>query len=162
MSLGQASGLLGTKEKIQQSFRIKEEADKALEKLPDDASTHFLLGKWCLGVCNLGCASPPSPQPPAAGAASRAAALPALSAGPSLAVRDRLLLTRAWGHAGVERKAASAFFATPPESSYEEALGYMLNAAKHRDDWIRAAQQVGECYAKLNVRPNQPHRFSSE
>ena len=52
----------------------------------------------------------------------------------------------------MERKAASAFFATPPESSYEEALGYMLNAAKHRDDWIRAAQQVGECYAKLNVR----------
>jgi len=70
VSLGQASGLLGTKEKIQQSFRIKEEADKALEKLPDDASTHFLLGKWCLGVCNLGCAPPPSPQPPAAGAAS--------------------------------------------------------------------------------------------
>ena len=61
----------------------------------------------------------------------------------------------------MERKAASAFFATPPESSYEEALGYMLNAAKHRDDWIRAAQQVGECYAKLNVRQNQPHRFSS-
>ena len=53
MSLGQASGLLGTKEKIQQSFRIKEEADKALEKLPEDAATHFLLGKWCLGVCSL-------------------------------------------------------------------------------------------------------------
>ena len=56
----------------------------------------------------------------------------------------------------MERKAASAFFATPPESSYEEALGYMLNAAKHRDDWIRAAQQVGECYAKLNVRQTKP------
>ena len=60
VSLGQASGLLGTKEKIQQSFRIKEEADKALEKLPDDAATHFLLGKWCLGVCSLGCAPPPA------------------------------------------------------------------------------------------------------
>ena len=65
MSLGQASGLLGTKEKIQQSFRIKEEADKALEKLPEDAATHFLLGKWCLGVCSLGCAPPSCPQPPA-------------------------------------------------------------------------------------------------
>ena len=82
VSLGQASGLLGTKEKIQQSFRIKEEADKALEKLPEDAATHFLLGKWCLGVCSLGCAPPPSPQPPAAGAAPRAATLPALSAAP--------------------------------------------------------------------------------
>ena len=82
MSLGQASGLLGTKEKIQQSFRIKEEADKALEKLPEDAATHFLLGKWCLGVCSLGCAPPPSPHPPAAGAAPRAATQPALSAAP--------------------------------------------------------------------------------
>ena len=84
VSLGQASGLLGTKEKIQQSFRIKEEADKALEKLPEDAATHFLLGKWCLGVCSLGCTPPSCPATP------RAATQPALSAAP-LAVRDRLL-----------------------------------------------------------------------
>ena len=60
----------------------------------------------------------------------------------------------------MERKAASAFFATPPESSYEEALGYMLNAAKHREGWIRAAQMVGECYAKLNVRQTSRTDFS--
>ena len=86
MSLGQASGLLGTKEKIQQSFRIKEEADKALEKLPEDAATHFLLGKWCLGVCSLGCAPPSCPPTPRAAAqlslSLRAATLPALSAAP--------------------------------------------------------------------------------
>ena len=56
----------------------------------------------------------------------------------------------------MERKAASAFFATPPESSYEEALGYMLNAAKHREGWVRAAKMVGECYAKLNARRPTP------
>ena len=88
--LGQMSSLLGTKEKIEQSYTMREEAVRALEKLPTDATIQHLLGNWCIGVADL-----------------------------------------SW----IERKAASAFFATPPESSYEEALGYLLAAAENRKDW---------------------------
>ena len=43
----------------------------------------------------------------------------------------------------------SAFFATPPESSYEEALGYLLSAAENRENWIRCAKLIGDVYVKL-------------
>ena len=51
----------------------------------------------------------------------------------------------------IERKAASAFFATPPESSYEEALGYLLSAAQNRENWIRCAKLVGDVVVRARA-----------
>jgi hypothetical protein len=99
----------GTKEKIEQSYILKEEATLALQQLPKDSSLQYLLGNWCLSVADL-----------------------------------------SW----IERKAASAFFATPPESSYEEALGYLLSAAENRENWIRCAKLIGDVYIKL-VQPSE-------
>ena len=42
------------KEKIANSFLIKEHALKALEYKADDASVMHMLGKWCYNVANIG------------------------------------------------------------------------------------------------------------
>ncbi len=115
LMLGQMSSLIGTKEKIEQSYTMKEEATLALQQLPQDASLQYLLGNWCLGVADL-----------------------------------------SW----IERKAASAFFATPPESSYEEALGYLLSAAENRENWIRCAKLIGDVYVKLKKQTEAKEWYS--
>jgi len=79
--LSSTGDLIGTKEKLQNAYKIKEYASKAASLKPDDATTQHLLGRWCFGVANIG-----------------------------------------W----MERKLASALFATPPQSSFEEALPYFL------------------------------------
>ena len=53
----------------------------------------------------------------------------------------------------LERKAASALFATPPESSYEEALGFLLEADKNRAGWCRNAKLIGDVYVMLKDKP---------
>jgi len=49
----------------------------------------------------------------------------------------------------MERTAASALFATPPTSSFEEALKYFLEAAELQPNFIRNAVFIGDCYTNL-------------
>jgi len=95
---------LGTKEKIQNAFQIKEHALKALEANPSDSTTLHLLGRWCYSVANI-----------------------------------------SW----IERTAASAIFATPPTSSFEEAIDYFLKAQEFAPKFIRNALFIGDSYTHL-------------
>jgi len=51
--LGTIGAYVSAKEKIGNSFLIKEHALKALEFKPDDNSVMHLLGKWCYNVANI-------------------------------------------------------------------------------------------------------------
>merc|ERR1712183_272637 len=58
-----------------------------------------------------------------------------------------------WNVAGVswvERGIASTFFAKPPESTYEEALGYFEKCDKTGDSSILNLLWMGHCLKKLN------------
>ena len=103
ISLGESSKFKGTKQKIEDSHRIKTHGDIAAGMNPDDASTQILLGMFCISVMKL-----------------------------------------SW----VERQAASIFFATPPTSTHEEALGYFLRASELKPD-VRNATYIGDCYIAL-------------
>jgi len=52
--IGTLGEFIPTKEKIGNSFQIKEHALKALELKPDDGSVMHMLGKWCYAVANIG------------------------------------------------------------------------------------------------------------
>eukprot|EP01118_Nematostelium_gracile_P007164 TRINITY_DN2318_c0_g2_i1.p2 TRINITY_DN2318_c0_g2~~TRINITY_DN2318_c0_g2_i1.p2 ORF type:complete len:231 (-),score=86.00 TRINITY_DN2318_c0_g2_i1:69-761(-) len=94
----------GQKEKIQNSFKIKEHALKANELKPKDATTLHLLGRWCFSVASL-----------------------------------------SW----LERKAAAALFATPPESTFEEALKYFTEAFEVDPTFRRNLVFLGDTYQQL-------------
>jgi len=49
----------------------------------------------------------------------------------------------------IERTMASTLFATPPTSSYDEALKYFLEAADIQPHYIRNAIFIGDCYTNL-------------
>jgi len=100
-SMGQ---FLATKDRIGNAVKIKEEALKAVELRPGDATTLHLLGRWCHSVASI-----------------------------------------SW----VERKVASALFATPPESSFEEALSFFLRAAEANPNFIRNALYTADTYVLL-------------
>jgi len=95
---------LGTTEKIQSAFKIKEHALKADELKPKDPTTLHLLGRWCFGVANI-----------------------------------------SW----LERKMASTLFATPPESSYDEALKYFLAAFEADPTFRRNLVFTADTYVAL-------------
>jgi len=95
---------LGTKEKIESAFKIKEHALKADELKPKDPTTLHLLGRWCYGVASI-----------------------------------------SW----LERKMASTLFATPPESSYDEALKYFLAAYEVDPTFRRNIVFIGDTYVGL-------------
>jgi len=95
---------LSTKEKIGNSFKIKEHALKALELKPTDPTICHLLGRWCYAVANIG-----------------------------------------W----VDRKLAAALFATPPTSTFEEALGYLQKAEQLQPNFLRNAVWIGDTYTSL-------------
>eukprot|EP01104_Vermistella_antarctica_P015579 TRINITY_DN5149_c0_g1_i1.p1 TRINITY_DN5149_c0_g1~~TRINITY_DN5149_c0_g1_i1.p1 ORF type:complete len:265 (+),score=81.00 TRINITY_DN5149_c0_g1_i1:99-797(+) len=99
---------VSTKEKIGNSLKIKEHALKALELSGDDATTLHLLGRWCIGVSNVG-----------------------------------------W----LERKVANAIFGSVPESTYDEALEYLLKADKINERMIRNKICIGDCYVGLKKKP---------
>ena len=75
----------GTKERIKNSYLIREHFAKACELNPTDATSRHLLGVWCFEIC---------------------------------------VTFESWAL----RKVAAAIFATPPESSYEEALRHLQQA----------------------------------
>eukprot|EP01027_Heterolobosea_sp_BB2_P002714 GEZU01004083.1.p1 GENE.GEZU01004083.1~~GEZU01004083.1.p1 ORF type:complete len:137 (-),score=48.72 GEZU01004083.1:44-454(-) len=93
-----------TKEKVQNAYKIKEHALKALEIRGNDPTTLYLLGRWCFAVASIG-----------------------------------------W----IERTVASTLFASPPESSFEEALSYFQKAAEIDPNHIRNALCLADTYAKL-------------
>jgi len=101
--LSSVSEVLPTKEKIENAFKIKEHALKALEIRPDATTTH-LLGRWCYNVSSIG-----------------------------------------W----IERKVAATLFASPPESSYDEALQYFLKAAELEKNFPRNDLCAGDTYLQL-------------
>eukprot|EP01137_Pigoraptor_chileana_P030728 Opistho-2@17624 len=45
---------ISTKEKIQNAFKIREHIEQAIKLNGKDATSHHILGKWCLGVANIG------------------------------------------------------------------------------------------------------------
>eukprot|EP01117_Protostelium_nocturnum_P018758 TRINITY_DN790_c0_g2_i2.p1 TRINITY_DN790_c0_g2~~TRINITY_DN790_c0_g2_i2.p1 ORF type:complete len:233 (-),score=64.76 TRINITY_DN790_c0_g2_i2:233-931(-) len=49
----------------------------------------------------------------------------------------------------LDRKLASTLFATPPESSYEEAIGYFLKAAELQPSFPRNAVFLGDSYSQI-------------
>jgi len=51
--LGRLGDFLPTKEKVANSFRIKEALDAAGERLPADPSVQTALGQWCLKVAGI-------------------------------------------------------------------------------------------------------------
>jgi tetratricopeptide (TPR) repeat protein len=128
--LGRLGDFLPTKEKVGNSYKIKEALESAAELLPDDSSVLTALGQWCFKVASI-----------------------------------------SW----VERNAAKLLFGAPPESSYEEALGFAERSfairpskkaavlagqsckqTKRLDDakaWMRKAlelESVGEADAELD------------
>jgi len=102
--LSAVADLLATKEKIENAFKIKEHALKALEYRPEDATTTHLLGRWCYNVASIG-----------------------------------------W----FERKIAATLFASPPESTYDEALNYFLKAGEIEKNFARNDLCTADTYVQL-------------
>jgi len=105
--LGRLGDFLPTKEKVANSFKIKESLEAAAALLPSDPSVQTALGQWCYKVAGI-----------------------------------------SW----VERNAAKLLFGAPPESSYEEALGFMLKSHDIRPS-KKASLFAALCYDKLNQKP---------
>jgi hypothetical protein len=59
----------------------------------------------------------------------------------------------------MERKLASALFATPPESSHQEALEYFLKSHASYPDAVRNTFCIAECYAVLKDNKNAKEWF---
>uniref|UniRef100_H2Z5U2 Regulator of microtubule dynamics protein 1 n=1 Tax=Ciona savignyi TaxID=51511 RepID=H2Z5U2_CIOSA len=53
ISLGATTDFVGTKEKIECGYELKDHIDLALGLQPDDPTLHFMLGRWCWGVYML-------------------------------------------------------------------------------------------------------------
>merc|ERR1711916_43762 len=103
--LGQAGDFKGTTEKIQDSYRVKELADRAIELKPDDSATYHLLGRWCFIFADMGM---------------------------------------------VMKTLAATIFATPPESTFDDALQYFLKAADTTDlEFMLNDYWTAKTYAKL-------------
>jgi len=49
----------------------------------------------------------------------------------------------------MERKLASTLFASPPTSTFEEALTYFLEADKQQTNFLRNAVYIGDTYTQL-------------
>ena len=101
--LGRLGDFLPTKEKVGNSYKIKESLEGAAELLPEDASVQTALGQWCYKVASI-----------------------------------------SW----IERGVASALFGSPPESSYEEALGFVKASYAIRPS-KKASLYAGLCCMEL-------------
>lgn len=116
--LSATGDLVGTKEKLQNAFKIKEHALKAAQLKPDDSTAQHLLGRWCFSVAGIGF---------------------------------------------IERNIAKALFAAPPESSYQEALGYFLECQRLCDAQgqgnLRNLVFLGDTYLSLKDKANAKQWF---
>ena len=104
--LGRLGDFLPTKEKVGNSYKIKESLERAAVLLPSDPSIQTALGQWCYKVASI-----------------------------------------SW----IERNVAKALFGEPPESSYEEALAYVVKSHELRAS-KKAALYAGLCHAKLKAK----------
>lgn len=104
--LGRLGDFLPTKEKVGNSYKIKDSLERAAELLPEDASVQTALGQWCYKVASI-----------------------------------------SW----IERNVAKALFGAPPESSYEEALGFVVRSHALRPT-KKAALFAGLSSARLTER----------
>ena len=104
--LGRLGDFLPTKEKVGNSYKIKDALERAAVLLPTDPSIQTALGQWCYKVASI-----------------------------------------SW----IERNVAKALFGEPPESSYEEALGYVVKSHELRAS-KKAALYAGLCHAKLKAK----------
>jgi len=103
--LSKKGELVGTAEKIKNSYIIRQHFDKACELNPKDATSVHLVGVWCLTFAEMG-----------------------------------------W----TTKKLAAAFFAKPPESTYEEALSYFLKAENIEPGFYKKNRVlIAECYYHL-------------
>lgn len=100
--LGRLGDFLPTKEKVANSFKIKEALEASAALLPDDSSVQTALGQWCYKVAGI---------------------------------------------SFVERNVAKVLFGAPPESSYEEALGFVTASYGLRPS-KKAALFAGLCEQK--------------
>jgi len=64
----------------------------------------------------------------------------------------------------MERKLASAIFAQPPESTYEEAIKWFMEAQEAEPDFIRNAVLIGDSYVQLKnqQKANEWYKKASE
>jgi len=53
ISLGQLTNFLSTKKKIETGYLVKKYIDKAIELNYNDATMHYIKGRWCYGVSQL-------------------------------------------------------------------------------------------------------------
>ncbi|CAK8677631.1 unnamed protein product [Clavelina lepadiformis] len=53
ISLGATTDFVGTKEKIEYGFELKEHIDRAIELDPNEPTLYFMKGRWCWGVYQL-------------------------------------------------------------------------------------------------------------
>ena len=90
--LGRMGDFLPTKEKVANSFKVKEALEGAAAEIPEDPTVQTALGQWCFKVAGI-----------------------------------------SW----IERKVAKALFGSPPESSYDEALGFF-----EQSDAIRPSKKA--------------------
>ena len=104
--LGRLGDFLPTKEKVANSYKIKESLEASAVLLPEDSSVQTALGQWCYKVAGI-----------------------------------------SW----VERNAAKLLFGAPPESSYEEALGFVTKSYELRPS-KKAALFASLCHDKLKDR----------
>ena len=49
ISLGATTDFVGTKEKIEYGFELKEHIDRAIELDPNEPTLYFMKGRWCWG-----------------------------------------------------------------------------------------------------------------
>lgn len=95
----------GTKQRITNSYQVKEHFMKAIELNPKDATSVYSLGYWCF-----------------------------------------LFADMPW----YTQKVAAMIFATPPKSTYEEALSYFLDAENIDPDFYSMnLLMIGKTYLRL-------------
>ena len=102
--IGQVGILEGTKQKILNSYEVKEHTLKAIELDPEDDGNLHVMGRWHYTLADL-----------------------------------------SW----VERKIAGLIYATPPEASFEEAVGFFNQAIAMLPDEVRHHLWLGKSYIEL-------------
>ncbi|RLN85778.1 hypothetical protein BBJ28_00017338 [Nothophytophthora sp. Chile5] len=94
----------GSKASIANSYVIKSHWEKAIELNPNNPTTYYLMGRWCIAIADL-----------------------------------------SW----LERKAAAVLFGTPPESSYDEALRYLMQSeALNPESWKKRTLLIAQVHQK--------------
>lgn len=113
----------GSKSSIANSYKIKKHWEKSLQLDPNRSTTYHLLGRC---KQSSGC-----------------------STSADVFVGCMAIADLSW----LERKTAALLFGTPPESSYQEALEYLLKCEEiSPGTWKKNAYLIAQVYMKQNDR----------